>query len=182
MFRDPALYPLKAGESNNPGAPSEILKVEIEDGDLQSVGLALGIVRRNDAEEILAIVQLDGIVLLQARGDGELFGLEEAAQIFLQHFAPHGQLHLQGEGAVAILVVHDDLRDLALAKGHDGGLDILGIKADADALVVEGVTHEGLKFAKFGLVHNGPVSLMRLDRWSARKALRPQGGGSLRSG
>jgi len=38
------------------------------------------------------------------------------------------------------------------------------------------VAHEGLKFAKFGLVHNGPVSLMRLDRWSARKAVRPQGG------
>ena len=77
-----------------------------------------------------------------------------------------------------LLVIDDDLRDLALAKGHDGGLDILGIKADADAFVVEGVTHEGLKFAKFGLVHNGPGGLMRLVRWSARKALRPQGGGN----
>ena len=71
--------------------------------------------------------------------------LEEATEVILQHGPFDRQLHVEGERAVAVLVVDDDRADGALAEMHVGVLGILARLGDAKPVVAKRLAQEFLQ-------------------------------------
>ena len=157
------------------GLPTFLVEVDVQNRHLQGEARALRIVGGNDAQELGAVVELDGVGLLEPRDDSELVVVEQLPEVVLQHGAADRDLHRKGERAVAVLIVHRDRADLALAERHVRGLRRLRIRRHLQRRRAKRLAQEFAQLDDLGLGHAPHLSLDSLPRGFARSAGGPQG-------